>query len=95
METDVTLEVPPTVRAMPFEGGLSLFDEQTGRAVALNATATEVFGLVDRRTGLEAIVGSLCDKYAVPREVVRAEIVSAVQVLVDHGFVRATVSGAA
>lgn len=54
----------PSVRSMPLDDELSIFDSATGSAFALNRTAADVFALADGHTSVGEIVEILATVYA-------------------------------
>jgi hypothetical protein len=53
---------------------LSLFDPGTGRAVALNRTARDVWALADGVSTVDEVVATLATAYAVPAAEIDADV---------------------
>lgn len=75
-----------SVRVMDLDGEVSLFDERTGSAVALNRTASELWSLVPTADDLDEIVTTLADRYALRPEDIRDDVSAAHDELVRHGL---------
>jgi Coenzyme PQQ synthesis protein D (PqqD) len=68
----------PTVRSHELGDELTLFDTATGRAVALNGTARDIWALVDGQSGVHEIVQTLARAYRVEPEHIAADVETAV-----------------
>ncbi|HEV7186467.1 MAG TPA: PqqD family protein [Blastococcus sp.] len=76
-----------TVREQPLGDELSLFDAATGRALALNRTARDVWSLVDGEATSQQIVAALATAYAVEPEVIADDVALALGELRSAGVV--------
>ena len=75
----------PQVSQLEFDGELSLFDARTGRALALNRTASGVWALADGVRTVDEVVASLGRAYGVPDDDIRADVVATLDELVRLG----------
>jgi PqqD family protein of HPr-rel-A system len=77
----------PTVRVQELDDELSLFDSATGTAVALNATARDIWAMVDGEATVEEIVATLARAYRVDPDAIDHDVRAALGQLVAAGFV--------
>jgi hypothetical protein len=66
------------VRSHELGDELTLFDTATGRAVALNGTARDIWALIDGESGIDDIVHTLARAYHVQPDLIAADVESAV-----------------
>ena len=90
--SDIVPQQAPTVREMALGNELSLFDTATGRALALNGTARDVWALVDGATTVVDIVGTLGRAYGVEAVAIDADVREALDQLAVAGVVVPTTS---
>jgi hypothetical protein len=64
----------PTVRSHELGDELTLFDTATGRAVALNGTARDIWALVDGESDVDDIVQTLASAYRVEPALIVADV---------------------
>ena len=87
----ITPDAVPTVSthvdAMPSGSSLCLFDAATGRASALNRTASDVFTLIDGQTTVCELVETLAAAYQVDAGDIATSILDVVVQLRAEGLV--------
>lgn len=76
------------VELLELDGGFTLFDSTTGRAIFLNHTASQVLSLADGRTGLTEMTTMLAATYGVAPEDIADDVRSALAALAAAGAVR-------
>jgi hypothetical protein len=70
------------------EGELVVVIPRRGRYLVLNGTGAEVFRLMDGQRALDEIAAALSERYGVPLERVRADVLSLAERLLGRGAVR-------
>ncbi|NED95107.1 PqqD family protein [Phytoactinopolyspora alkaliphila] len=73
-----------SVREMEIDGDVTLFHAETQEALVLNATASDVWRLLDGERSVDEIVKALAPAYAADAVVVRAGVESALAQLEEH-----------
>ncbi|GEM_PF-6221000 len=76
-----------TVREMALGDELSLFDSATGRAVALNSTARDVWALADGQTSVVEVIDTLARAYGVPPEDIADDVRRTLDLLAEAGVI--------
>jgi coenzyme PQQ synthesis protein D (PqqD) len=71
---------------MELDGDVSLYHPVSGRAVVLNATASDVWRLVDGELTLDEIVELLAKSYRAEPDSIRPDVERVVRELTEHGF---------
>lgn len=74
------------MRALELDGDVSLFDTATQQALLLNATASDVWRLLDGQHTLDEIVRLLAAAYEQAAEDIRGDVERTVATLTDAGF---------
>ena len=77
----------PTVSGEELGDDLSLFDSASGRAVALNGTARDIWALVDGSASIDDVVATLAQAYRVDRGDIEGDVRVAIDRLVTEGFI--------
>ena len=77
----------PTVSGEELGDDLSLFDSASGKAVALNGTARDIWELVDGEASVDDVVATLAGAYRSNRGPSRAMSRVALDRLVAEGFI--------
>ncbi len=75
----------PTVREIELDDELSLFDVATGRALALNRTATDVWALADGRSDVDEVVAVLARAYATSPDAIAPDVHAVLEALASAG----------
>ena len=74
-----------SMSAVPLDDGLSLFDAATGKAMALNRTASDIYALADGATTVEDAVAILAKAYDVEPAAITTEVHDVVDRLTAAG----------
>lgn len=74
----------PAVRELDIDGEVTLFHEPTQTALVLNATASDVWRLLDGQRTVEQIVALLARSYATDAGTVRVDVQAALDQLAAH-----------
>jgi Coenzyme PQQ synthesis protein D (PqqD) len=77
----------PTVIGEELGEDVSLFDSASGKAVALNGTARDIWALVDGRASVDDVVATLAKAYRVDPEDIEGDVRAALERLVSEGFI--------
>jgi Coenzyme PQQ synthesis protein D (PqqD) len=77
----------PTVSAEELGDDLSLFDSASGKAVALNGTARDIWELVDGEASVDDMVATLAQAYRVEPGTIEGDVRVALDRLVAEGFI--------
>jgi hypothetical protein len=77
----------PTVTGEELGDELSLFDSASGKAVALNGTARDIWTLVDGEASVDDIVATLARAYRLEPQAIDAEVRAALDRLSSEGFI--------
>lgn len=82
---------PPAtgVRAIEIDDDISLYHPDTGAAVVLNGTASDVWRLADGAHGIDDITRLLATTYGVEPAAIRDDIARVIAELIEHGFLPA------
>lgn len=89
MELDTVLMVSPRVSVLPIGDELSLFDDSTGQALALNRTAADILALVDGSATLADIATIVARAYDRPQDEAADAVAAVAATLLEHGAVTA------
>jgi hypothetical protein len=84
---DTVLAVASGVRTMPLGDELTVFDASTGRALALNRTAADIFALVDGSTTVREICQVLGHHHHVALARIQDAVTATAEALVRQGAV--------
>lgn len=57
------------------------------RVMAPDETAVEILQLCDGKTSVAAVIGTLAERYAAPREEIAGDVIAMLQDLANSGFV--------
>lgn len=76
----------PTVQALELDGDISLYDSATSQALVLNATASDVWRLLDGEHTVDEIVELLATAYLVSSALIRPDVVRIVGELTAAGL---------
>lgn len=88
--TDAPVGPPVSgVRALELDGDISLYHPETGHAVVLNATASDIWRLLDGEHGVAGIVALLAAAYGTSPEAIHDDVCRVVADLTEHGFLPA------
>jgi hypothetical protein len=79
----------PTVRALELDGDISLYDSATSQALLLNATASDVWRLLDGEHNTDDIVRLLASAYSVQAGTIRPDVERTIAELVAAGMLEA------
>jgi pyruvate dehydrogenase complex dehydrogenase (E1) component len=71
---------------MELDGDISLYHPDTGQALVLNATASDIWRLLDGEHDLPQIVELLATAYGTQADDIRADVLRVVEDLTHHGF---------
>jgi hypothetical protein len=82
---DTVLAVSPNVRTMPLGDELTVFDATTGRALALNRTAADIFALVDGTCAVGEISAVLARRHSLDVATIEGDVRSATESLLAQG----------
>lgn len=74
------------MRTLELDGDVSLFDTATQQALLLNATASDVWRLLDGQHTLDDIVRLLATAYGQADDDIRPDVERTVATLTDAGF---------
>lgn len=79
---------PPrsTVQALELDGDISLYDSATSQALVLNATASDVWRLLDGEHTVDEIVALLAAAYGVDVASIRPDVVRIIGELTSAGL---------
>jgi 2-keto-3-deoxy-L-rhamnonate aldolase RhmA len=76
----------PTVQALELDGDISLYDSATSQALVLNATASDVWRLLDGEHTVNEIVELLAAAYTVDSASIRPDVVRIIAELTTAGL---------
>jgi coenzyme PQQ synthesis protein D (PqqD) len=76
----------PGVRWQDLDGRVVAFNPATGRAAALNETATEIWKLADGSREEADVVAELAQRYAVDLDTIKADVLSTISQLRAEGL---------
>jgi hypothetical protein len=85
--TDV-LGLTPGVVSRESEDELLVVLPEEGKYIVLNGTGADVFQLMDGQRSLEDVASVLGERYNVPLERTRADVLTLAQKMLDRGAVR-------
>jgi hypothetical protein len=85
--TDV-LNPAPGVISRESEGELVVVLPEKGKCIVLNRTGANVFQLMDGRRSLADVASILGERYDIPSEQTRTDVLALAQKLLDRGAVR-------
>lgn len=71
---------------MELDGDISLYHPGTGQALVLNATASDIWRLLDGEHSVPRIVELLAGAYGTDPEAIRADVLRVIEDLTEHGF---------
>ena len=77
----------PTVSGEELGDDLSLFDSASGKAVALNGTARDIWELVDGEASVADVVATLAGAYRVEPEAIEIDVRETLDRLIAEGFI--------
>ena len=79
---------PPTDEVVETEidGSVALFHPESGQALVLNATASDIWRLSDGELSLDGLIATLATAYGLDTEAIGAEVEDTVARLRSHGF---------
>ena len=77
----------PTVTGEELGDDLSLFDSASGKAVALNGTARDIWELVDGEASVADVVATLAAAYRVEPEAIEIDVRETLDRLIAEGFI--------
>lgn len=88
MELDIPVGRPAnSVRVIALDDELSVFNADSGIALALNRTAADVLALADGSTSIRHVVQTLARAYDVEPEEIVADVRAAVDQLISAGVI--------
>jgi hypothetical protein len=76
----------PTVQALELDGDISLYDSATSQALVLNATASDVWRLLDGDHTVDEIVELIATAYLVSGALIRPDVVRIIDELTAAGL---------
>ena len=92
---DDSLVLAPGIVSRESDDELLVILPERGKFVVLNGTGADVFRLVDGQRTLEEIAAALSERYGVPLEQARADVLPFAEELLDQGVVRGLGGGGA
>jgi len=89
---DRRVHVPTHVASRLADGGVVLFNAETGEYFALDDVGTRVWSLLTRSADLQSVYDGLLSEYRVAPDTLRRDLDALIENLQAHGLVRIEVA---
>ncbi len=87
-QPDSLIQRSPRITFEPFDSEWLAIDGEAGFCYSLNATAGQVWQLIETPITLRALVDQMCPHYAVDPATCQADVEALLQQLLDYGLVQ-------